>query len=237
MDPSDSGTPPKTPLPFSMSGDGIEDVRIPSVFMKKADVESLLDVVRQSRDAVVVKLAPRTTKDEGEEGKGSEGEEGRGDEGGAKEVLRVESVSGQTMEEVSQHLQKLLEGLDPDLLTDKLKDSVAEELQKLKTLNSGQIGADSANVAEEVLKLKSRNSGQSADSVDVTGELRTLNSEQSGADMAEELPGSCADSTHIEEPHLADSEEGLRAVNSGDVSRSEIQAQRTQTEMSRGSGG
>ena len=44
LDPSHSTTsdsPSKTPIPFSMSGDGIEDVTIPAVFMKKPDATKL----------------------------------------------------------------------------------------------------------------------------------------------------------------------------------------------------
>lgn len=211
LDPSDdSATPPKTPLPFSMSGDGMEDVDIPSVFMKKADVESLMSVVRLSLEAVVVKLAPKPTKDEGESGK-LEGAE-------PKEVLRLETAAGQTVEEVSEQLQKLLEGLDPEVLTDKLKESVAEELQKLKNLNSDS----TANAADVVEELKTLNSGQNvADSASMAEELlrRTLNSRQSDADSGntaeEENSESCVDSTrNLEKPLFGESKGELRTLNS-----------------------
>lgn len=241
MDPSYSGTPPKPTLPFSMSGDGVEDIEIPSVFMKKGDAESLLVLARQSPE-VMVKLSPRTTKGEGEEKEGREKEEG------AKEVLRLETASGQTVEEVSQQLQKLLEGLEPELLTDKLKVSVAEELQKLKNLNSG---ADTANVAEELLKLRARSSGQNdAESADMSSEhcnteLRTFEPGQSGADSAEEVnsgwgdsinmvelkPASCADSAHVEEPYSADSAVG-EGRRTGEVPAEVCSAR---TELSQGS--
>lgn len=173
-----------------MSGDGVEDVSIPSVFMKEEDAQSLLDVARQSPEAVVVKLSA-VTKKEGEVRTEEEGGKGRGEGVEMKEgVLRMDTTSAQTVEEVSQHLQKLLDGLDPDILTDKLKDSVAEELQKLRTLNSGQSFAGST---VELLNSK-ENTGDETNSVnfelgsaeiDQNCELRTMNSELCSADSAD----------------------------------------------------
>ena len=130
------------PLPFSMSGDGVEDVTIPSVFMKQADAQFLLTVLMESPEATaVVKLSPKNEGGRIEEGGGKGGEDRVRMKDG---VLRVDTSSAQTVEEVSQNLQKLLEGLDPDILTDKLKNSVAKELQKLKSLDAGQSVTESA---------------------------------------------------------------------------------------------
>lgn len=169
----------------------MEDVTIPSVFMKQADAQFLLAVARDSPEtAVVVKLSPV----QADEGDGVE-EGGKGNEGGVRMkdgVLRMDTSNAQTVEDVSQSLQKLLEGLDPDILTDKLKDSVAKELQKLKNSNTdtGQSVSDSAL---DLLKsvIGGAGLGEADALASVNSELRTLNSGQCQAPvdniMAEEL--------------------------------------------------
>lgn len=55
LEPVESDSPNKNPIPFSMSGDGIEDVTIPAVFMKKEDADTLRSLFK-SEDSVYVLL-------------------------------------------------------------------------------------------------------------------------------------------------------------------------------------
>lgn len=152
LDPSGSTMASQKPLPFSMSGDGVEDVAIPSVFMKKLDALFLLALSNEVGE-VVVRLAPGN-KDGGSHAKEEEaGKEDEKGEGNQEEDVKTKGdidkdggLNVKGVEEVSKHLQKLLEELDPVIMTDKLKGSVAKELYKLKVLNSGLSGADSASV-------------------------------------------------------------------------------------------
>lgn len=129
IDNAEPSNNPSKPLPFSMSGDGIEDVTIPSVFMRRKDTLTLLHLMEASGE-VVVKLAPGPvdhSANKGEEG----GEESLAKEEGGKDT----STNLDNLEE----LQDLLEGLHPSILSEELKVAVEEQVQKLKLTNSGNL--------------------------------------------------------------------------------------------------
>ncbi len=183
MDPS-TGSASK-PLPFSMSGDGVEDVKIPSVFMKKKDVLTLLRVLESVEEEVVVKLSPGPDEPDNEgakEGEGAE-EEGEGGDG---------VISSSNVENISKQLQSLLEDLDPSILSDELRGSVEEQLQKLKLMNAGLTSsADSASPSEarkeEDAVALTRQIKES-----VAEQLRVLNSGLGGS-SSEELKNTVAE--------------------------------------------
>ena len=132
-----------------MSGDGIKDVEIPSVFMRKADAQILLDMLKEKGE-VIIKLRPKNDQDKeagkkedgGEDGK-KEGEE----EDGKKEG--EEEDKGIGIDKLSKHLQNLMAGLGSEVVSKELKKSVEEELQKLEA-NFNK--ADSADVVKEEKK-------------------------------------------------------------------------------------
>lgn len=132
----DSASLSKADLPFSMSGDGVEDVEIPSVFMRKADAQYLQDLVKESGEVVVQLLSSDEVKADNVE------KEDKSDGEGAEKVAQEEEMEendldldAANVEVLSRKVQSLLEGLDPNVLSDELKDSVAKELSKLKELN------------------------------------------------------------------------------------------------------
>ena len=129
-----------------MSGDGVDDVKIPSVFMKKKDGLYLLGLMKSTE--VIVKLSPGPEDDGEGEGAWQGEEEGEGEGHSEDEVVGGD----RSVEDVSKELQGLLEGLDTSVLSDQLRGSVAEQLQKLKDLNSGLTSADSATLSSEARK-------------------------------------------------------------------------------------
>ncbi len=130
------------PTPFSMSGDNVEDVGIPSVFMRKDHALSLLSMQEEVRGVVVVKITDIHEEDK----VGVEKEESVED---MKKEIALGGEEG--VAKMAKHLQTLLEDIDTTSLTDELKDTVAKELDKIKTLNSEDrtINADSASSESE----------------------------------------------------------------------------------------
>jgi hypothetical protein len=177
-----------------MSGDGVEDVTIPSVLMKKVDVHSLLGVSRQSQEPVVVRLSPVAFKKEEEEGVSGEevkeivdGVAMRMKDG----VLRVDATA---VKDLSVQVQKLLAAIDDGLVSEEFKNSVSQELELLRAyaplrdpglgkqlgdeVNSG--AHSSANPAHQDLQMRFLNSEVcSAESADAAEE-RTQGSESDG---------------------------------------------------------
>ena len=83
LDPTHSTTsdsPSKAPIPFSMSGDGVKDITIPAVFMKKPDATKLRHLL-EFEESVYVLLTWIPQEKEVEEG----GEEDKGEEESASE--------------------------------------------------------------------------------------------------------------------------------------------------------
>lgn len=69
---SSNESPSKTPIPFSMSGDGTDDVTIPAVFMKKGDASVLRELLWLEKSVyVLLTWIPQEmgeTDDRGKEG-------------------------------------------------------------------------------------------------------------------------------------------------------------------------
>lgn len=145
VDPSTN--PTKSPLPFSMSGDGVDDVRIPSVFMRKGDAQFLLDLFREAGE-VVVRLGPAPEEEEENKGKSEEHESKEKELNAILNTLSGD-FPGKDVAAVSKQLQDLLDKLSPRLALSEKKTILARELQKLRLLNSELNSADSANVMEE----------------------------------------------------------------------------------------
>ena len=51
---SPNDSPSKTPIPFSMSGDGTDDITIPAVFMKKSDASVLRDLLQLEKSVYIL---------------------------------------------------------------------------------------------------------------------------------------------------------------------------------------
>lgn len=175
----DSYTPAdmsKVPPPFSMSGDGVEDIDIPSVLMKNDHALFLLATLKQSGE-VVVRLAANDEEktDKTEEkiqtftsdfGTFKDNAEGRAEHTiKFLESIKTEGLTEDQKGEVEKLVAKELERFRLRKLNN-LKDSVkdvkdnvdkfiAEELQKLKLHD-----ADSADVG---------NKGESVECVGVSG--------------------------------------------------------------------
>lgn len=111
LDPSHSTTsdsPSKTPIPFSMSGDGVEDVTIPAVFMQKADATKLRQLL-EFEPSVYVLLTWIPQEKEVER----EGEEEESGAGGGKEDSRPGASSDSKYVESGLY-DSGMERLEPD---------------------------------------------------------------------------------------------------------------------------
>ena len=148
----------KTGIPFSMSGDGVEDVEIPSVFIKKSDALLLQRLLLDHGEVVVEMAANILKKEENFDEKIKA--EGKDKIELSKEHKDLEESGDHSKEvqELSQKVQSLLEGFDTEKLPEELKDTFKNELGKLKELNlEGQTASSpestcSADVSRSGLK-------------------------------------------------------------------------------------
>lgn len=124
-------------LPFSMSGDGVEDIDIPSVFMKKADADFLVDMWKVYGEEVMVKLDDSREELLGEEG-GSEEQEGSREKEEKEGGSEGQEVDSKKIKSTLENLHNLLEEIDEDALSKDLKESVAKELDILKALKTDE---------------------------------------------------------------------------------------------------
>ena len=129
----------KGALPFSMSGDGVEDVKIPSVFMRNPDALFLHDFLKKEGE-VIVQLSnfgdveANQTEEETEIESSLEDGEKVTQEEEREEVIEKGDLIVNNVNVLSKKVQHLLDGLDESIVTGELKDSVARELSKLKEL-------------------------------------------------------------------------------------------------------
>ena len=132
-----------------MSGDGVEDVEIPSVFMKKADALFLRELLTDNE--VIISLTDYDSQSQTKEEEKQEKRDDREKKEEEKEAVVEKMMEGgvKEVEALSKHLNDLLEGLGTGTLTEELKNSVTKELLKLKTFNSEHSGADSAEKKKE----------------------------------------------------------------------------------------
>ena len=173
---SDPASPTKAGIPFSMSGDGVEDVKIPSVFMKKLDANILHSLLLETGEVEVELMAAEEQhwdQSTGGDMAGNSNEEDKKEmerkEDHEKELEGDEQQSDE-VKILSKKVQSLLEGINTDVLPDELRESVSRELDKLKELNLDPNGGSGSCAAVSKDDLKQT----------VLDQLNTLQELQSG---------------------------------------------------------
>ena len=115
-----------------MSGDGVEDVTIPSVFMRHEQALLLLQTWKEMRGDVLVRLAPSIEGEGGESGQ-KEGEEFQ--KGAGDGVVQGDGVPD--MPGIRKYQQEMLEGIDQSSLSEEVRGVVARELRRVRERNAG----------------------------------------------------------------------------------------------------
>jgi len=125
-----------------MSGDGVEDIEIPSVFIKKSDAILLQNVLMDHGDVVLEIMAAEDQKKEetlsGDDEKMKTEDmkdESKSELSKDDEAIEENRDHSSEVQELSQKVQSLLEGINVDKLPEELKDTFKNELGKLKELN------------------------------------------------------------------------------------------------------
>ncbi len=232
IDNIDVGNTAKGGIPFSMSGDGLKDIEIPSVFVKKPNAIFLQSLVQEAGE-VLIEMALGDQPGQDEEGddkpeEPSENVDGKNEEdSNFEDESEMDKKNSEDIQTLSRKVQSLLEELNVDELPDELKESVSKELGKLKALNLNpqSSGSDSCSATSKEDLMKT-----------VVDQLGALKDSYSGKPLRISQKGEITGETGSLEYELKEtfSEEGVSQVSAEEAD--ERQTYENESERTSGHG-